>query len=243
MPNGTTAAYLLGPEHAAQLQRLLGDAPGESDPRVVELAREGAVAAFIERAVKERLEGLTYSLAILDRGAPVGVALVREVAGPAGAIVDCWVAPPLRRRGLGGFGIAKALELAFQNLQLPRVRARASEEPAVRRVLERAGFAPGGDDELELTRERWLERRDAPALARLHPALKSLLQAELDAGNEVLETGGGWPDADSVFVRVKYPFRARPAALPGGVDYQEPNDPHWWRADYSTRGPRHILAC
>jgi hypothetical protein len=65
----------------------------------------------------------------------------------------------------------------------------------------------------------------------------------LAAGNEVIESGGGWPDADSVFVRLRDPFRTTPSPLPDGVVYTEPNDPHWWKADYSSRSPRHILAC
>lgn len=44
-------------------------------------------------------------------------------------------------------------------------------------------------------------------------------------------------------VRLKTPFLARPPVLPDGVTYTEPGDPHWWMADYTTRSPRHILAC
>jgi hypothetical protein len=62
------------------------------------------------------------------------------------------------------------------------------------------------------------------------------------AGNSVGETGAGWPDTDSIFVRLREPFRTKPS-LPDGVSYTEPNDPHWWKADYSSKSPRHVLAC
>ena len=71
-------------------------------------------------------------------------------------------------------------------------------------------------------------------MALLHPALRAILDAELAAGNEVAETGGGWPDPDSVFVRLRDPFRTKPSPLPPNVVYTEPNDPHWWKADYGT---------
>jgi len=65
----------------------------------------------------------------------------------------------------------------------------------------------------------------------------------VSTGNEVAETGGGWPDADSVFVRLRDPFRTKPLPLPAGIVYTEPNDPHWWKADYTSSAPRHTLAC
>lgn len=92
-------------------------------------------------------------------------------------------------------------------------------------------------------RALWLELSHAPDLARLHPGLKQILQAELAAGNEVSETGGGWPETASVFVKMRGRFRTRPDPLPTGVIYTEPKSPHWWPADYSTQSPAHILAC
>jgi hypothetical protein len=93
-----------------------------------------------------------------------------------------------------------------------------------------------------ITRAQWLDFRNGPALASLDPVLKDILRAELAAGNEISETGCGWPDTDSVFVKLKHRFRVRPESLPGEVTYTEPNSPHWWFADYSTGSPRHILA-
>lgn len=87
-----------------------------------------------------------------------------------------------------------------------------------------------------------MELRNRAALAALHPALTAMVDAEVAAGNEVTETGTGWPEPGSVFVRLAEPFKVIPPRLPEGVTYFEPNDPHWWKAEYSTPAPRHIVA-
>ena len=82
---------------------------------------------------------------------------------------------------------------------------------------------------------------DEQLLARLDPELKRLLDAEVAAGNAVVETGSGWPQKESVFVMLRDPFRVKHEKLPAGMTYTEPNDPHWWHADYGYHG--HVLAC
>ena len=134
------------------------------------------------------------------------------------------------------------LDVAFQNLQRDRVRADASpDDVASQRLLARLGFASTGET-AELTRQLWQEARNRPALGALHPSLSAILATELAAGNEVAELHTGWPDADSVFVRLRQPFAHRPSNLPAGVQYKELNDPHWWKAEYTSENPRHILA-
>jgi hypothetical protein len=162
-------------------------------------------------------------------------------------------------KGYATFGVKMLLQFAFQNLSLTRVGSSALESnTGSRRVLVKNGFQllriePHHDTQLkrpdelqaiyEITRLQWLDFRNGPVLASLHPVLKNILQAELIAGNEISETGGGWPDADSVFVKLKRHFLTHQDSLPAGVVYTEPNSPHWWFADYSTGSPRHILAC
>jgi hypothetical protein len=111
--------------------------------------------------------------------------------------------------------------LAFKNLELERVGFTTSTaSPACRRVLQKNGFHPASplrdpdQSVYEITRQEWQARRDGAALAALHPLLSAILEEELSAGNEVVETGSDWPD-----------------------------DPHWWKADYSAGSPRHVLAC
>ena len=80
-------------------------------------------------------------------------------------------------------------------------------------------------------------------LEQLCQPLRALLDAELAAGNRVVETSTGWPKPASVFVMLEKPFKARPPALPGGVIYNDVNDPHWWKADYFHEATGHGLAC
>ena len=197
-----------------------------TDEHAVEVARLGG---FVERG-----EGV-WPHAIVDLKTLVGTTSLNGADE-----IGFWVAEQHRGKGFATFGVKMTVQFAFNNRRLPRVTAQAPNA-AARRVIEKNGFTPSGD-RFELTRERWIEHRDGPALKRLHPALKAILRAELAAGNEVAETGGGWPDLDSVFVRLRYPFRTKPEST-AGLDYNEPNDPHWWKADYCSRSPRHILAC
>ena len=76
----------------------------------------------------------------------------------------------------------------------------------------------------------------------LHPSLIPILDAELAAGNEVDEWRMGWPDPDSVVVRLRQSFQAKRSDLPSNVTFAESNDPQWWKAEYSSAKPRHILA-
>jgi hypothetical protein len=207
----TAGVYMLQPGHAAAIEAL-----------------EGA-SEFL------RTTGAGHAFVIEDHGRLVGL------CGLQGAEARFWVGRPFRGKGYATFGVGMILEFAFQNLALAEVRARVDDaNPAARRVLEKNGFLRDGSL-LAITADRWRGLRHGPALERLHPALRAILAAERAAGNEVRETAVGWPDADSVFVRLKRPFRAH-AALPEGVRFAELNDPHWWMAEYSTEGPRHILA-
>jgi hypothetical protein len=196
---------------------------------------------------------------IKDRQEIVGLCGLHRIDGDQARELGFWVGRPFWGKGYASFGVKMVLQFAFQNLRLEWVGSRALESNAAsRRVLEKNGFRllrlePHNDpmlkrpDELlahyEITRTQWQDFLNSPVLAALHPALKAILQAEILAGNEIAETGGGWPDADSVFVRLRQTFRTRPSPLPDGAEYNELNNPHWWKAEFSTRSPRHILAC
>ncbi len=204
-----------------------------------------AAEDFVARATAARLSGDAYWNALVDRGETKGLS---ALIGPytSSPTLQVWIEPSERRRGYGELAVRLGLEFAFRNLQLAHVVTCADvSDPAQRQLLTRFGFAPSPSTGVthSLTRDDWIGHRDRPALAKLHPALRTILDAELAAGNEVLETGGGWPDPESVFVRLREPFRTTPSPIPPGVVYTEPNDPHWWKADYSSESPRHILAC
>lgn len=255
----TRSLDLLRPADAAELQRLA------ADPEVARLARlphpypEGAAAEFLAWAAAERAAGRAYHFAIRERGQPVGVCGLNGADLAQGPELGYWVGRTYWGRGYATFAAGLTLEFAFRNLRVEVVHAVTHETNAASaRVLEKQGFLPSaagipphlrGNRPLEqrrawqLTRAQYRAFRDGPVLAALHPALRPILAAELAAGNEVAETGGGWPDPDSLFVRLARPFFTRPDPLPEEIVYSEPNDPHWWMADYSTRAPRHILAC
>jgi hypothetical protein len=78
---------------------------------------------------------------------------------------------------------------------------------------------------------------------RLCPELAELLAAELAAGNNIYETGSGWPRAESVMVSLAKPFLAGPASLPAGVVFREINDAHWWKAEYEHEPSGQMLIC
>jgi hypothetical protein len=77
---------------------------------------------------------------------------------------------------------------------------------------------------------------------RLHPALQSVVAAEVAAGNRVSDAGADWPDPGSVHVTLRDRFGDRHANET--VVFSLCDDPHYWHADYSTLDtPRHLLIC
>lgn len=75
----------------------------------------------------------------------------------------------------------------------------------------------------------------------LHPALQTILDAELRAGNFVRDASRNWPDEGSIFITLTHPFHQK-YEVGDPVVYHEPGDPHYWTADYSCGTPTHVLA-
>jgi len=258
-PPKTAGVYLLAPEHAPALQILADNPAIAATTRIPHPYPPGGAQEFVEQQVQERLEGRSYVFAIQDRDPVVGVCGLHGIANGEAQELGYWVGEPYWGKGYATFAVNVVLQFAFQNLALTRVGALALESNAAsRRVLLKNGFQllriePQRDpllkrrDELqavyEITRTHWLTFHHAPALERLPSALQQILHAELAAGNEISESRVGWPEPASVFVKLRHTFRALPVPVPSGVDYTESNSPHWWAADYSTRSPRHVLAC
>lgn len=253
MPPATTAGvYMLANEHADAIQRFAADPAVAAMLGIAQPPAPTAGTETVARLSAERLAGTSYWNAVVDQRAVKGFsALIGPYTSEPTLLV--WIDPSSRRRGYGELAIRLALDFAFRNLQLPLIHAAIDATDAGQTAaLTKVGFARadqasrGTADQrtlLHLTRTDWIAHRDRPAVARFHPALRTILDAELAAGNEIAETGGGWPDPDSVFIRLRDPFRTNPTPLPPGVVYTEPNGPHWWKADYSSQSPRHILAC
>ncbi|MET0981315.1 MAG: hypothetical protein ABWY02_04395 [Telluria sp.] len=83
-------------------------------------------------------------------------------------------------------------------------------------------------------------REPAPAwlmLARRLPApLLAALVAELRAGNQLAGIGSqGWPNDGSIVVTMRERFAAARQALPPGVAWRQPNDPHYAREELSQK--------
>ncbi len=78
--------------------------------------------------------------------------------------------------------------------------------------------------------------------------LQPLLRSELLLGNSIVETYRDLPVPGGIFIMLGASFRAE-GGLTGNVarascvEFQDVNDPHWWRAEYSCREHHHVLAC
>ncbi|WP_146586989.1 hypothetical protein [Posidoniimonas polymericola] len=70
-------------------------------------------------------------------------------------------------------------------------------------------------------------------------ALNDIIDSEIKNGNAILETSKGWPDENSVFVRLARPVTAK---TPDGMDRRDVNDPHYWQAEIYDHRSGHIIA-
>ena len=236
--------YPLEARHAASITALGGEADIRTHASLLLPAPGEDAKQFVIRQIAARAAGTAYAFAIEASHRLIGAVGLLDVTGGQARALVCWVGAPHRRQGYGSFAIGITLEFAFKNLRLDSVQAPSTASEAGRRLVIAHGFAtPTEVQPAGLERRAWLAHRHSSALARLHPALRGILDAELAAGNEVIDASCETPEPGSVFVRLRRPFVARPATLPAEVTYHEPDDPHWWRAEYSTRAPRHVLAC
>jgi RimJ/RimL family protein N-acetyltransferase len=231
--------YALSPDHADAIRALSAEPDTASVLGVTGPLSSTDALAFIGERANERSGGRAYAFALVERGNVSGVCGLMNVLSAAPTVYVA-IGRSHRSNGNATFAIHLVLEFAFENLKLERVSTIAPEG-ACRRLFERLGFS-SSSDALMLNRQEWHETRSGRARTALHPSLVAIFNAELAAGNELVEFRTGWPDADSVFVRLRQPFQTRHTNLPADVRYAELNDPHWWKAEYSSEAPRHILA-
>ena len=73
--------------------------------------------------------------------------------------------------------------------------------------------------------------------------LRTILDAELTAGNSIAEVRTGGPLRESIVVILAQPFLTplRPATVT--MRFRQVNLPGWWRAEYTAAVPPHTLAC
>ena len=80
---------------------------------------------------------------------------------------------------------------------------------------------------------------DPARIDALCPELRTILDAELAAGNEVVATFEGW---GSIVMLAKH-FQVPHAIVGTRVDFVEVNDPHYWKSQYSVKELDQHLAC
>jgi NMD protein affecting ribosome stability and mRNA decay len=80
-------------------------------------------------------------------------------------------------------------------------------------------------------------------LTELNTDLYKILEKEIAAGNNIVETSAGWPKPESIFVMLEKPFMTEINSLPHDIVFNEVNDPHNWKAEFVSESSQHILAC
>jgi hypothetical protein len=74
--------------------------------------------------------------------------------------------------------------------------------------------------------------------------LKTVLNQEIELGNEIVETSKGFPPPDGIFVMLAKPFKLSENDLPPAIKLTHLNDPHWWKSEYSCPAHRNqLIAC
>lgn len=87
---------------------------------------------------------------------------------------------------------------------------------------------------------------DKMIISKLSIELKEILEEELKAGNEIVETSeGGFTNAsrEHIFIFLKYPFKTKIRNNLKGIIYIEINDKHYWKAEYTDEKNHQTLAC
>lgn len=84
-----------------------------------------------------------------------------------------------------------------------------------------------------------LSREDERRIAALGPELKAVLDAELNAGNYIVET---WENF-GFYVLLGKPFQCRHHVDERSLEYRAVDDPHYWKAEIRSRLTDQVVAC
>ena len=87
---------------------------------------------------------------------------------------------------------------------------------------------------------------DKMIINKLSIELKEILEEELKAGNEIVETSeGGFTNAsrEHIFIFLKYPIKTKIRNNLKWITYIEINDRHYWKAEYTDEKNHQTLAC
>lgn len=250
MQNPHLAVNMLSMEYADAIQELVSQPEIAAATRIPHPYPENGARVFIETSEQERLEGKSFVNAILYKKNFVGTCALMKIESGKGAEIGYWIGKPYWGQGFASFSVQTTLQTAFNNLRLPMVYATVLDfNPVSMRVLEKNGFTfkrkephnnpKWSPDALlhvyEITRKEWKEHVHGPLVYNLH--------ADLAAGNEISGSGRGWPKSDSIIISLEKPFLANLPVNSPNVVYNDINDPHYWKAEYSTLEPIHSITC
>ena len=74
---------------------------------------------------------------------------------------------------------------------------------------------------------------DEKVVTIFHGELKKVLNAELAAGNIIVETWcGNWPYDNIAVISLQFPFRIPIKKDIVNIDFHNICDPHYWKAEY-----------
>ena len=81
-------------------------------------------------------------------------------------------------------------------------------------------------------------------VAKFHGELEKVINAELIAGNIIVETwSGNWPYDNVDVVSLQFPFRTPIKNDIVNIDFHDINDPHFWKAEYYDHENNLLLIC
>lgn len=82
---------------------------------------------------------------------------------------------------------------------------------------------------------------DAALIRSLHPALRAIVEREVEAGNGIRDISTGWPKPTSIVVAMQAAFLLKHGAP--GVVHHTIKDPHYWYAEYSNDESGQLIVC
>lgn len=71
--------------------------------------------------------------------------------------------------------------------------------------------------------------------------LTTILNQEIELGNEIIETSQGWPEQETIIIFLKKPFLGNYKIK--NTEYRNVDNPHYWKAEYFHSSTNHVLAC
>lgn len=84
-----------------------------------------------------------------------------------------------------------------------------------------------------------MDQVDVDRIARLCPALRAIVEAEVRAGNKVAQTWEGW----GFVVMLGTPFVRQHIYDATELRYREVDDPRCWKSEYHCESHAQTVAC